>query len=146
MQEGQAQRAVGGVEEGESQELRRDMTALMFEMVQIFCSFSNVRQLCHWRRRIDTHTATHCNTLQHTATHCNMLQHAATCCNMLQHAATHRNTLQHTATCCNTLQHTATHCNTLQHTGTHCIVSNIKQPCNRYIGNPQVPSFIPKTR
>jgi len=44
---------------------------------------------------LDSHTATHCNTLQHT-----------------QHTATHCNTLQHTTTHCNTLQHTATHCNT----------------------------------
>ena len=92
----------------------------------------------------DSHTATHCNTLQHTATtlqqpapHCNKLQHYNTdtqqerpgtglCIKYpkpirtLQHTATHCNTLQHTATHCNTLQHTATHCNTLQHTAIHC--------------------------
>ena len=42
----------------------------------------------------NTHTATHCNTMQHNATQCNTLQHTATHCTTLQHTATHYNTLQ----------------------------------------------------
>jgi len=40
------------------------------------------------RLESQTHTVTHCKTLQHTATHCNTLQHTATHCNTLQHTAT----------------------------------------------------------
>jgi len=52
---------------------------------------------CCWNT-VDTHTGTHCNTLQHTATKCHTLPHTATPCNTLQHAATHCNTLQRPVT------------------------------------------------
>jgi len=64
---------------------------------------------------LDSHTATHCDTMPHTATHCNILHHTATNCDSLQHTATHCNPLQLTATHCITLRHTTTHCDILQH-------------------------------
>jgi len=51
------------------------------------------------RVTLQSHTATHCNTLQHTATHCNTLQHTAAHCNTLQHTATHCNTLTLSKAC-----------------------------------------------
>jgi len=53
------------------------------------------------------HTHAHSHIL-HPQTQ-NTLQRTAVLCNT--HTATHCNTLQHTATQCNTLQHTAIHCN-----------------------------------
>jgi len=103
----------------------------MFQELQEVWSL--VMEVCH-----DTHTATHCNTLQHTATHCNTEMKRCACslwrcvmththCNALQHTATHCNTLQHRdeEACLLVMEvchetHTAMHCNTLQHTATHC--------------------------
>ena len=103
----------------------------LFDIVQHFVGFEDVRSLCVWERETQQgcrkalqYSATHCAALQCTATHCNTLQHTnsgilltiyntfVTHCNTLQHT-------EHTVTHCNTLQHTehtATHCNTLQHT------------------------------
>ena len=84
----------------------------------------------------NTHTATHCITLQHTATHCNTLQHCstATYCSAQHHTAIHystlgriqtkrwRHALQHIAMHCDTLRHTRTDANELMtvRTATHC--------------------------
>jgi len=72
-----------------------------------------------------THTTTHCNTLQHTATLlCNTLQHTTTHCNTVQC------TLSYTATHCNTL------CNTLHYIATHTAKRNETYTVNRNGSDP----------
>jgi len=72
----------------------------------------------------NSHTATHCNTLQHTATHCNTLHHTAShvyrdFSHVHHDQFTHSNTQQHTSTHCTTRQNPATPHNATQHTATH---------------------------
>jgi len=101
--------------------------------------------VCHnaFMYALETHTATHCNTLQHTAT--GVLPSLIHVCRdarrSFMYAVTHSSipwwhTLQHAATHCNTLQQVYyslepvqigsmdedddAHCNTLQLTATHC--------------------------
>ena len=75
-------------------------------------------------RHHDTHTIEHTHKHTHThtntITHDECLEQS-----VQTHTATHCNTLQHTATHCNTLQHTATHCNTLHHTASWQLCSHI---------------------
>jgi len=79
----------------------------------------------------ESHTATHCNTLQHTATYCNTEMNNTdrygrdACC-------TESHSLQHTATHCNTLQHTAIHHDTLQQRGGTTRVSTLVECVNAF--------------
>jgi len=103
------------------------------------CRKHIVQRVVHYRRCVNsrtathaaTHCITHCDTLQSTATQCSTPQHTASLSHIRREGVCRVDTIQriqptleamgaltHCNTHCNTLQHTATYHNTLQHTAT----------------------------